>query len=79
MTFGPALSTPTLTRLAGGSYSRVQAQLGIQSEYARAFIANYSQTSANRSVSIRTTAGYTGGGAWDVTIPAFSGGGWLDT
>ncbi len=79
VTFGPALSTPTLTRLAGGGYSRVQAQLPVQSDYARSFTASFSQSSANRSVSITATTAYTNGSAWDVTIPAFSGGGWLDT
>ena len=79
ITFGPALSTPTLTRLAGGAYSRVQAQLPLQSEYNRSFQATYSQTSANRTASITVTSGYSGGGAWDVSVPAFSGNGWTDT
>jgi hypothetical protein len=79
VTFGPALSTPTVTRLAGGTYSRVQAQLPVQTDYARSFTASFSQSGANRDVSITVTAGYSGGAAWDVTIPAFSGGGWLDT
>ncbi|MCC7052841.1 MAG: hypothetical protein IT355_06200 [Gemmatimonadaceae bacterium] len=79
ITFGPALSTPTLTRLAGGAYSRVQAQLPLQSEYARSFQATFSQSSANRTVNITVTNAYSGGAAWDVSVPAFSGSGWTDT
>ena len=79
VTFGPALSTPTLTRIAGGNYARVQAQLPLQSDYARSFTATFSQTGSNREASITVTSGYSSGGAWDVTIPAISGNGWLDT
>ena len=80
LALGPVLSTPTLTRLAGGAYSRVRAQLGVQSEYNRFFNADYSQSGLFRNSTIGATTGYVGGGAWDLSIPDLSGAtGWNPT
>ncbi len=80
VTLGPVLTAPTVTRLAGGSYSRVRVQLPLQTEYNRFFDASFTQSGSNRSASVFATAGYTGGGAWDVSIPDLSAAtGWLST
>ena len=74
------MSTPTVTRIAGGAYSRVRAQLGAQTEYNRFFTADYGQSSIFRNTTITATSGYTGGGAWDLSIPDLSGAtGWNST
>lgn len=80
LTLGPVMSTPTVTRIAGGAYSRVRAQLGAQTEYNRFFTADYGQSSIFRNTTITATSGYTGGGAWDLSIPDLSGAtGWNST
>jgi hypothetical protein len=80
VTLGPVLSVPTVSRIAGGSYSRVRVQLPLQTEYNRFFDASFNQTSANRSATISATTGYNGTGAWDLSIPDLSSvSGWLNT
>ena len=80
LALGPVLSTPTVTRLAGGAYSRVRAQVASQTEYNRYFSADYSQSVIFRNASIIATTGYTGGGAWDLSIPDLSAAtGWNPT
>ena len=80
LTLGPVLSAPTVTRIAGGAYSRARAQVGAQTEYNRYFTADFSQSSLFRSTTITATSGYTGGGAWDLSIPDLSGAsGWSAT
>ncbi len=80
LALGPVLSTPTLTRLTGGAYSRVRAQLAVQSEYSRFFNAEFSQSALFRNTSIGATTSYVGGGAWDLSIPDLSGAtGWNPT
>jgi hypothetical protein len=77
---GPALSAPTVARIAGGTYSRASVQLSVQTEYNRYITAEFSQTSPVRSTSIFASSGYTGGGAWDLSIPDLSAAaGWLPT
>lgn len=80
VTLGPVLSAPTVTRIAGGSSSQVRVQLSLQTEYNRFFDASFTQSGSNRSASVFATAGYTGGGAWDVSIPDLSAAtGWQST
>ncbi len=78
ISFGPALSTPTVTRDASGAFSRVRVQLGIQADYGRAMTADFSQTTINRGASVFITTAFTAGVPWDVTLPNFTGvTGWL--
>ncbi len=80
LTMGPVISTPTVTRITGTSNSRVRVQLSLQTEYGRAFNADFAQASANRTASMFVTTGYTGGGAWDVSLPDVSAAaGWQNT
>lgn len=80
LTLGPVLATPTVSRIAGGGYSRARIQLPLQSEYNRIMLAAFRQAGVNgRSLTLTATTGYTGGTAWDFTIPVLSGtAGWLD-
>jgi hypothetical protein len=77
---GPVLSTPTVTRIAGGLYSRARAQLSLQSDYNRLFSADFSQSGLFRNATVTATSGYTGNAAWDLSIPDLSGAtGWTNT
>ncbi|MDZ7629877.1 MAG: hypothetical protein U5K74_00615 [Gemmatimonadaceae bacterium] len=77
---GPALSVPTVTRVSGGAYARARFTLPVQADYARLLFAAFDQVASDRLVSVYASAGFTGGGAWDVTVPALSGtAGWQDT
>ena len=80
LALGPALSTPTVTRISGGAYSRVRAQLAVQTEYNRSFTAEYEHGSPSRTTTILASTGYVGGAAWDFSIPDLSGAtGWNPT
>ena len=80
LALGAVLSTPTVTRIAGGLYSRTRAQLAAQSDYNRYFLADFSQSGLFRNASISATSGYTGNAAWDLSIPDLSGAtGWTNT
>ncbi len=78
LVMGPALSTPTVTRITGLTFSRVRVQLPVQAEYSRALSSDFTQT--DRIAGIFATSGYTGGGAWDLSIPDVSAAaGWDNT
>ena len=80
LALGPVLSTPTVTRVAGGAYSRVRTQVGVQTEYNRYLSADFSQSSVFRNASVIATTGYVGGGSWDLSIPDLSSAtGWNPT
>jgi hypothetical protein len=80
VTLGPLLTAPTVTRIAGGSYARVRVQLPLQTEYNRFFDLDLSQSGASRNASLLATTAYTGGGAWDLSIPDLSTvAGWQNT
>jgi hypothetical protein len=80
LALGPALSAPTVTRTTSTPYVRPRVQLPLQAEYNRTITAEFEQTSLTRSLSITATNGYTGGTAWDFTMPDFSGvAGWQNT
>ncbi len=68
-TMGAPLSIPTVTRSAATGYSLVRVQLPVQSDYSRAIATNFDQV--DRSAGIFATSGYTGGGAWDLSLPTF--------
>ena len=72
LTLGAALSSPTVTRLAGGAYSRVRVQLASQADYNRFFSADFDQSGNSRNASVAATTGYVGSGAWDLSIPDLS-------
>ena len=69
LVMGAPLGAPTVTRIAGGTYSRTRVELATQSDYNRYLTADFTQTSANRSATIFATTGYTSGAAWDLSIP----------
>jgi hypothetical protein len=80
LTLGAALATPTVTRASNTPYARPRVQLALQTDYNRAITAEFEQASLTRSVSITATSGYTGGTAWDITMPDLSGAaGWQNT
>ncbi len=80
LAMGPELTAPTVTRIAGGTYSRTRIQLALQSDYNRYLTGDFSQSTANRSTSIVVTGGYASGAAWDLSIPDLSAAtGWTNT
>jgi hypothetical protein len=72
-TFGPALSTPTVTSLGTSPYLRLRAQLPFQSAYDGGAILQGDQ-GAN-SVRLSASAGYFGGtpSTWIIDVPDFTG------
>jgi hypothetical protein len=71
ITFGPAMTLPTVTSLGGG---RLQAVYPIQSAYNRYWIASFDQTTIDRRVDIEMTSGwFGGGGSVTLAMPDLSG------
>jgi hypothetical protein len=68
-TMGAPLSIPTVTRSAATGYSLVRVQLPVQTDYTRAIATNFTQV--DRSAGIFATSAYTGGAAWDLSLPTF--------
>ena len=80
LALGPVLSPPTVTRLAGGAYSRLRAQVAAQAAYNGFFTAEYEHIGPDRTTTILASAQFVGGGAWDLSIPDLSGAtGWNPT
>lgn len=76
VTFGPALSTPTVTQIATTPYPRARATFASQPEYssgARAVFYQYSGQSITDEVVVTTTADHLGGApaTWTIEIPDF--------
>jgi hypothetical protein len=71
---GPALNTPTVTKVVTAPNARPRVQLLSQAQYNRFFSASFTQSSLNKDVSLDATAAYFGGtpGTWDVTMPDLS-------
>jgi hypothetical protein len=69
ITFGPPLSTPTVSTLGTSPTLRLRAQLPSQSAYNAAAVAEYDQ--GDNSVHVSATAGYFGGtpSTWVVDVP----------
>ncbi len=65
VTFGAALSAPTVTSLGS---QRAQVQLPIQAEYNRYWVFDLQQPTADKQVTIEATGGWLGGGA-TLTLP----------
>ncbi|MEP6999983.1 MAG: hypothetical protein ABI969_05875, partial [bacterium] len=77
LTFGPALSAPTVTVAATAPYVRLRSVLPRQVEYNQFFYVNFQQSgSTPRSIVIEATVGSVGAGAFDATIPDFSAAGY---
>ncbi len=79
VSLGPDLGTVAVSTVANAPYLRLRAQYTIQSEYDGAWVLNLGPEAGN-GVSFVVTAGYLGGGgAFDQTVPDFSGvAGWQD-
>jgi hypothetical protein len=60
VTFGAALSAPTVTSLGS---QRTQVQLPVQAEYNRYWVFDLQQPNADRQITIEATGGWLGGGA----------------
>lgn len=75
ITYGPALTMPTVTSLGGG---RLQAVYPIQAAYNRYWIASFDQTTIDRRAEIEMTSAWLGGGGTaTLAMPDLSGvGGW---
>jgi hypothetical protein len=71
VTFGPALSSATVSSAASTPYYRPRIKAMSQSQYNKAITVGYSQASANRSASIFATAAYFGSApaTWDLSLP----------
>jgi hypothetical protein len=78
-TLGAALSTPTVTSIAGAPYVRLRTQFASQSTYGQRATVDYSQT--DRTATITMTSGYAGGtpATWDLSIPDLSAAGFNPT
>jgi hypothetical protein len=76
VTFGPPLSTPTVSTLGTSPSLRLRTQLPSQSAYNGGVSAEYDQ-GAN-SIEVTATAGYFGGmpSTWVVDVPDFAGAGY---
>jgi hypothetical protein len=76
--FGPALSTPTLTALTTTPYRRYRFQLPMQTQYSGFVLAEIEPTTDGNATVIMMSAAYHGGTApatWDVSMPDLSGAG----
>ncbi len=75
LTFGPALSSPSISTVSATTPQRMRAQLGVQTEYAKSVTADFWQDDETgtqyRDVVVNMTAAYAGGApsTWDVAIP----------
>jgi hypothetical protein len=72
LTLGPALSVPTVSKVATTPYVRPRMQFTSQSQYNRLAIADWRQSSLDRGANVSMTAGYNSGTApatWDLVIP----------
>lgn len=82
ITIGPMVNVPTISDAATSPYVRPRAQLASQPEYQSAVEFDYTQfiDQVFRAVYVVTTSGFLGGTpvTWDVTVPDFSGTGYLD-
>ena len=76
VTFGPALSQPTVTSLGTSPYLRLRAQVASQSEYNGGVNAEFSQNA--NSVGVAITAGYTGTApaTWTIDVPDLTAAGY---
>ena len=76
VTFGPALSQPTVASVGTSPYLRLRAQLVSQAEYNA--IAHVDFAQAANSASVTTTAGYSNGtpATWTITIPDLTAAGY---
>ena len=76
VTFGPVLNRPTVTSLGTSPYLRLHTQLASQSEYNAGANAEFDQ--GNNSVTVTTTAGYTGTAPpnWSIDVPDLSSAGY---
>lgn len=78
---GPAISTPTVTKLVTAPNARPRVQLASQPLYNRLINASYQQANG-RDANVFATAGYFGAApaTWDITLPDLSGAaGWSTT
>lgn len=76
---GPDLGATDLFTDVTAPYLRPRVTYAPQAEYDRYFLVNYSQDTADRSVSLVVTDDYLDGGAIDLIVPDFSGtAGWND-
>jgi hypothetical protein len=77
LTLGPDIGDPIVTEIASQPYTRLQATLNGQLEYARVVVADFEQQtpSSTIEVSVTVTASHLGGTpfAWSVPIPDFTG------
>lgn len=70
LTFGPAVSAPTISTLSATTPVRLRAQIPVQAEYNGAASAYFAQNT--RDVYITVTAAYRGAATtWDIVIPDF--------
>jgi hypothetical protein len=76
LTFGPRLSTPSVTSLGTTPYLRLRARLPLQSEYNAAASAQFSQ--ADNSADVSVTAAYLGAapGTWTIDVPDLTSAGY---
>ncbi len=79
LTLGPRLNAPTATIIDSQPNLRMQAQVGSQSQYARAMMAHFEQGPgvtplSPRNVEVTATAAYFGAipSSWTITIPDLS-------
>lgn len=63
VTFGPALTVPTITTLGTAPYARLQAAYPVQAQYHRYWLADFQQTGSNRHMQVHMTNGWLGSGA----------------
>ena len=68
LNFGPALNAPTTSSVTGGMI-RFRVQSAVQAGYDKLYVAQWYNTTPSRSITLLVTSGYTGGAAWDLTIP----------
>ncbi|MEO5799559.1 MAG: hypothetical protein ABIZ70_13135 [Gemmatimonadales bacterium] len=61
MTFGPALTIPTVSVLAAAPTARLQASYPVQAEYNRYWTADFQQTTTNRRAQVQMTSGWLAG------------------
>lgn len=77
LTYGAALAAPTVSTLSAATPLRYRVQAPVQTQYAEMYEAVWSQP--NRSVLVFETKGYSGGAAWDLSIPDLASAGYNAT
>jgi hypothetical protein len=79
LTFGPPLSTPTVSTLSASPVVRMRAQIPSQTAYSAGVSAEYDQ--GPNSIEVTATAGYFGGvpSTWILDVPDFTGAGYNAT